>query len=316
VISAVLPVLLALCKGSHPLKDFLQLSFAGLALGSLYALVALGFVIIYKATGVINFAQGGLVVLGGYLAYNAHNTWSVPFYLSIPLAMVLCALVGASVERTVLRRMVGQPVFAVIMVTIGLLFIIEQVVTGVWGFNRLAMGDPWGIHKFTVGGVVLSVVSLWTIVLAGVVMLAFFLFFRYSRLGVAMRATAFDQEAAIANGISARRIFALSWAIAGAVATLAGVLLASGGAGINPDIEFVALLAFPAIILGGLDSPTGAVVGGIIIGITQTITAGYQPDCATFLGSGFSAVMPYVVMIIILLIKPYGLFGTREVRRV
>jgi len=133
---------------------------------------------------------------------------------------------------------------------------------------------------------------------------------------VAMRATAFDQEAAIANGISARRIFALSWAIAGAVATLAGVLLSSGGAGISPNIEFVALLAFPAIILGGLDSPGGAVVGGIIIGITQTLTAGYQPSCASWLGTGFDQVMPYVVMIAILLVKPYGLFGTREVRRV
>jgi branched-chain amino acid transport system permease protein len=309
-------LVLALCNGSHPLKDFLQLGFAGLALGSMYALVALGFVIIYKATGVINFAQGGLVVLGGYLTYNVHQTWGVPFYLAIPIAMVLCALVGAAVERTVLRRMVGQPVFAVIMLTIGLLFIIEQVVTGVWGFSTLRMGDPWGIHKFTVGGVVLSVVSLWTIILTALVMAAFFVFFRYSRMGVAMRATAFDQEAAIANGISARRIFALSWAIAGAVATLAGVLLSSGGAGINPNIEFVALLAFPAIILGGLDSPGGAVIGGIIIGITQTLTAGYQPDCAAWLGSGFDQVMPYVVMIAILLVRPYGLFGTREVRRV
>lgn len=313
---AALPLVLALCKGSHPLKDFLQLSFAGFALGSLYALVALGFVVIYKATGVINFAQGGLVVLGGYLTYNVHRTWGVPFYLSIPIAMLLCGLVGAVVERTVLRRMVGQPVFAVIMVTIGLLFIIEQLVTGVWGFKSLNMRDPWGIKKFTVADVVLSVVNLWTILIAAVVMLGFFLFFRYSRLGVAMRATAFDQEAAIANGISARRIFALSWGIAGAVATLAGVLLASGGVGISPQIEFVALLAFPAIILGGLDSPGGAVVGGVIIGVTQTLTAGYQPDCAPWLGSGFDQVMPYVVMIVILLIRPYGLFGTKEVRRV
>ncbi|MDQ1443931.1 MAG: branched-chain amino acid transport system permease protein [Acidimicrobiaceae bacterium] len=298
------------------MTDFLQLSFAGLALGALYALVALGFVIIYKATGVINFAQGGLVLLGGYLTYNVHHTWGVPFYLSIPVAMILCGMVGAAVERVVLRRMVGQPVFAVIMVTIGLLFVIEQVVTGTWGFNRLNMGDPWGIKKFTVGDVQLSVVNLWTIMLAALVMAGFFLFFRYSRLGVAMRATAFDQEAAIANGISARRIFALSWAIAGAVATLAGVMLASGGSGLSPEIEFVALLAFPAIILGGLDSPAGAVLGGVIIGLTQTLTAGYQPRYADWLGNGFSSVMPYVVMIVILLIRPYGLFGTKEVRRV
>lgn len=298
------------------MTDFLQLCFAGLALGSLYALVALGFVVIYKATGVINFAQGGLVLLGAYLTYNIHQTWGVPFAFSIPLAMLGCALVGAAIERLVLRWLVGRPVFAVIMVTIGLLFILEQVVTGIWGFDRLNLGDPWGISRVTVGEVVLSVKDVWTIVLAGLVLLAFFLFFRYSDLGVAMRATAFDQEAAIAQGIGARRIFALSWAIAGAVATLAGVMLAAGAGGVRPDIQFVALLAFPAIILGGLDSPAGAVVGGIVIGLTQTLTAGYQPEYAAWLGSGFSNVMPYLVMIAILMVRPYGLFGTPEVRRV
>ena len=300
----------------NELTNFLQLCFAGVALGALYALVALGFVVIYKATGVINFAQGGLVLLGAYLTYNFHETWGLPFFLSIPAAMATCALVGAAVERFVLRWLVGQPVFAVIMVTIGLLFILEQVVTGIWGFDRLNLGDPWGIDKIDAGDVVLAVKDIWTIVLAAVVLLAFFLFFRYSNMGVAMRATAFDQEAAIAQGISARRIFALSWAIAGAVATLAGVMLAAGAGGVRPDIEFVALLAFPAIILGGLDSPVGAVLGGMIIGVTQTLTAGYQPEHAAWLGSGFSGVMPYLVMIVILMVRPYGLFGTREVRRV
>lgn len=298
------------------MTNFLQLCFAGLAVGSLYALVALGFVIIYKATGVINFAQGGLLLLGAYLTYNVHHTWGVPFYLSIVVAMVMCALVGAAVERIVLRRMVGQPVFAVIMVTIGLLFIIEQVVSGVWGFDRLELGDPWGLSTVEAGEVALSVRDMWTIVLAGLVVLVFFLFFRYSKLGVAMRATAFDQEAAIANGISARRIFALSWAIAAAVATLAGVMMSSGAGGVRPDIQFIALLAFPAIILGGLDSPIGAVIGGVIMGLSQNLTAGYQPQYAEWLGDGFSNVMPYVVLILILLVRPYGLFGTREVRRV
>ena len=298
------------------MTDFLQLCFAGLSLGSLYALVALGFVIIYKATGVINFAQGGLVILGAYLTFNAHFTWHVPFYLAIPLAMALCAVVGALCERAVLRFMVGQPVFAVIMVTIGILYVLEQVVTGIWGFDRLNLGDPWGIRAVHIGKVAFAVKDVWTIALAGVVLAAFFLFFRYSRQGVAMRATAFDQEAAIAQGISARRVFAMSWAIAGAVATLAGVMLAAGGGGVRPDIEFIALLAFPAIILGGLDSPTGAVVGGVIIGVVQTLTNGYQPVHASWLGGGFGSVSPYVVMVIILMIKPYGLFGTREVRRI
>jgi branched-chain amino acid transport system permease protein len=296
--------------------DFLQLLFAGVALGSLYALVALGFVVIFKATGVINFAQGGLVVLGAYFAYNAHQTWHLPFFLAVPVAMVMCALVGVVIERIVLRRMVGQPAFAVIMVTIGLLFIMEQLITGVWGFDRLNLGDPWGIHRIKLGSVVLATKDVWTIGLAGAALAGFFLFFRYSRMGVAMRATGFDQEAAVANGISARRIFALSWAIAGAVATIAGVMLAAGGGGVRPDIEFVALLAFPAIILGGLDSPEGAVVGGLMIGIIQNLTAGYAPKYLAFLGGGFGSVMPYLVMIVILMVRPYGLFGTREVRRI
>lgn len=302
--------------GTHTLKDFLQLCFAGLAIGSLYALVALGFVVIYKATGVINFAQGGLLMLGAYLTYNVHHTWHVPFYLAIVIAMALAGIVGAAIERVVLRRMVGQPVFAVIMITIGLLIILDPVITAIWGFDRLELGDPWGVSTVKAGHVVLAVKDMWTIGLAAAVMLAFFAFFRYSRMGVAMRATAFDQEAAIANGISARRIFALSWAIAAAVATLAGVMMSTGGGGVRPDIQFIALLAFPAIILGGLDSPGGAVVGGIIMGISQTLTAGYQRDFAPWLGEGFSGVMPYVVMILILMVRPYGLFGTKEVRRV
>lgn len=305
---------------------FLQLTFAGLALGSLYALVALGFVVIFKATGVINFAQGGLVLLGAYLTYNIHQTWGLPFFLAIVLAALLVALFGAVVERLVLRRMVGQPVFAVIMVTIGLLFIIEQVVTAIWGFTQLNLGDPWRLRTVAVADVVLRVRDIWTIGLAGAVLGAFFLFFRYSRLGVAMRATAIDQEAALAQGISARRVFALSWGIAGAVATVAGVMLAAGASALEPQIETVALLAFPAIILGGLDSPAGALVGGVIIGVTQTLVAGYQRSAERLLGdvlpfrpqlgAGFGLVAPYVVMILILLVRPYGLFGTREVRRV
>jgi branched-chain amino acid transport system permease protein len=131
-----------------------------------------------------------------------------------------------------------------------------------------------------------------------------------------MRATALDQEAAVAQGISARRVFAVSWAIAGGVATLAGVMLASGPANVQPATEFIALLAFPAIILGGLDSPGGAVVGGVLIGVVQDLTSGYAPRYATFLGAGFGSVAPYAVMVLILLVKPYGLFGTRQVRRI
>jgi branched-chain amino acid transport system permease protein len=296
--------------------EFLQLCFAGLALGARYALVALGFVIIYRATGVINFAQGGLLAVGAYLTYAFANDAGLPFFLAVVLALAFSALLGAAVERTMLRPMVGQPVFAVIMITIGLLFILEQVVTTVWGYDSLNLADPWGVDTVRAGDVVMSVRDLWTLGLAAAVLAGFFAFFRLSKLGVAMRATALDPEAALAQGISARRVFAVSWAISAALAALAGVTLASGPAALSPGIGAIALVAFPAMIVGGLDSPIGAVVGGIIIGLTQALTAGYQEDLFPWAGDNFGAVMPYLVMILILLVRPYGLFGTKEVRRV
>jgi branched-chain amino acid transport system permease protein len=298
------------------MTKFLELAFAGTTRGALYALVALGFVVIYKSTGVINFAQGALLLTGMYLTYNAHHTWGLPFWLAFIIGAVLTALVGAAVERVVLRRMIGQPVFAVVMVTLGLLIICQQIIPTIWGYDPLNLGDPWGLDKVTLGNISIQVKDIWTLGLASVVLVAFFVFFRYSRYGVAMRATAFDQEAAIAQGISARRVFALSWAIAGVVATLAGVMLAAGSGGVDPSKDIIALAAFPAIILGGLDSPAGAVIGGFVIGITQSLTSGYQPEHAAFLGAHFDGVMPYVVMVVILLVRPYGLFGTPEVRRV
>jgi branched-chain amino acid transport system permease protein len=292
---------------------FLQLTFAGSALGARYALVALGFVVIFRATRVINFAQGGLVVLGAYLTYNASVTWGLPFVLAVLVGVLTTGLIGAAIETTVLRRMVGQPTFAVIMITIGILFVINEVVTTVWGAQTLDLGDPWGIQRLNVGDVTLSYKDLWTLGLAAAALVGFFVLFRFSRIGVAMRATAVDQEAALAQGISVRRVFAASWAISGVVAAIAGVTLAAGPAKLSLDIRDIALAAFPAMILGGLDSPHGAVIGGLVLGISQNLTAGYQPD---FLGAGFPQVMPYLLMIVILLVRPYGLFGTKEVRRV
>jgi branched-chain amino acid transport system permease protein len=295
--------------------DFLQFVFAGMALGARYALVALGFVVIFRATGVINFAQGGLVALGAYLTYDHTQNVGVPFLLAVALAVVGCGLVGALIERLVLGRMVGQPEFAVIMITIGVLFVLDQLIPTLWDYDAHNLGDPWGIETVDAAGLTLAVKDLWTLVIAGGALAAFFVFLRRSKYGLAMRAGAIDQEGSMAQGINVRTVVALSWAISGMVAALAGVTLTTGAAGVQPSVSFIALAAFPAMILGGLDSPAGAVVGGLVIGVTQTLTAGYQPEHASWLGDNFHTVMPYVVMIAILMVRPYGLFGTREVDR-
>ncbi|HVK25653.1 MAG TPA: branched-chain amino acid ABC transporter permease [Actinokineospora sp.] len=298
------------------MNAFLQNCFAGLALGSTYALVALGFVVIYKSTGVINFAQGGLLALGAYLGYTFSNNLAVAFGVAILLACLTAAVVGAGFERIVLRRMVGQPPFAVIMITIGLLFIIEPIVTAIWGFENLQVTNPWNIRTVELGGLVFGVRDLWTIGITAAVVVAFFLFFRYSGFGLAMRATAFDPEAALAQGISAKKVYAVSWAIAAALAALAGVTLAAGPGGLSPSIGFIALAAFPAMILGGMDSPAGAVLGGVVIGLAEALTRGYQDQLFSWAGDNVSIIVPYLLMIVILLIRPYGLLGTRDVRRI
>ncbi|MDI3417603.1 branched-chain amino acid ABC transporter permease [Streptomyces luteolus] len=297
------------------MEQLLQLLVAGLALGARYALVTLGFVVIFRATGVINFAQGSLVLLGAYLTYQFAGPWQWPFLLAAITSVIACGACGPVIERLLLRRMVGRPAFAVIMVTLGLLIVIEQAVPTMWGQDPKNMGDPWGIDTVQAGAVTVAVRDLWTLGLTALAIAGVFGFFRYSRYGLAMRATALDQEAAQAQGISVRRVVALSWTIAGAAAALAGITVASGEAGVSPSISQIALAAFPAAILGGLDSPYGAIAGGLVIGVSQTLTAGYQPDHAAWLGDNFHVIMPYVVMIAILLVRPYGLFGTREVER-
>jgi branched-chain amino acid transport system permease protein len=294
---------------------FLQLLVGGAAVGSRYALVALGFVVIFRATRIINFAQGGLVVLGAYLTYNARNTWGMPFWLAVLAGMALTALVGVLIDRVVLRRASQSPTFGIV-ITVGVLFILYEVCSYFWTTNTLEMDDPWGVDNVRWGDVSISTKDLWTMILTAGVLLGFFALFRYSRIGLAMRTTAIDREASLAQGINVNMVFATSWALSGAVAALAGATLASGPGQVTPSVGDIAFAALPAVILGGLDSPGGAVIGGLIIGITQNLTAGYQNDWVPSFGAGFKDVMPYIVMVIILLVRPYGLFGTKEVRRI
>lgn len=290
--------------------------FSGFSLGAKYALVALGFVIVFKATGVINFAQPSLVLVGGYLCWNFAETWGWNFYLALIASMVGGALIGLLIEALLLRRMSGEAPFTLIMVTVGVLFMMDNLVTAIWGAEGRGLPTPWGLRTYQFGEIDIAVADVWAIGIAVAVLVAFFAFFRLSTMGLAMRASALDQEAALAQGIDPKRVYQVAWACAGAVGAVAGVMLASGSGSVNPALGLIALVAFPAMILGGMESPGGAVVGGLVIGMVQQLTALLGPEYFAWLGSGFERVSPYFVMVLILLVRPTGLWGQKEVRRV
>jgi branched-chain amino acid transport system permease protein len=297
------------------MSDFVRFLIAGVSLGSIYALISLGFVVIYRATGVVNFSQGGLVVLGAFVTHQLAVVNAIPFALAVPLAMAIVAGVGLLLERVVFRPMVGQPVFAMILLTLGLVFILEQICAAFWGYDVVLLGDPWGVSTTEIFGTMVNVSDLWTIGSTAAALLGFFALFRYTTLGIAMRAGAADPEAALAHGISPQAIHGISWAIAGAVATVAGVFLAAGPKGVDIGLSLVAFRAFPAMILGGLESAEGAVIGGVLIGLVEVLSAAYLVPALPMLGANFHVVMPYLVMVAILVVRPHGLFGSPEVRR-
>ena len=294
------------------MNELLQSLVRGLGTGSVYALLALGFVIIYKSTRVISFAQPALMLTGAVLV--SYLVREMNFYLAVVVAAMLVALLGLVIERTALRPMVGKPVFVVAIITLGVDIVIRVVINGFIGREVRQIGDPWRLDTFSIGGVPVQERYVAMVVTTAVIVTALFLFFNYTRIGLAMRATAFDQEVALAQGISVGTVFALSWAIAGALAAVAGTFVGTG-AGVDQQTWIIALVALPAIILGGLDSIPGAVIGGLVIGVAQSLVGTYQDTYAPWLGQNFAVVAPYVVMLIVLLVRPYGLFGTPEVER-
>lgn len=304
-------------------QKFFTLFAAGISLGAVYALVSLGFVVVYRATGILNFAQVGFVVFGAFLTNNAIATWGWNFWPAFVFAMVGTAALAVVTERVAIRQMLGQPIFFTILLTIGIFLVLQSLVITIWSnFDTVTVvASPWtGQHKF--GDVIVLDIDLATIVSGVVVFVVFFVLFRFTKLGLAMRATAIDSEAALAQGINVPRVVMASWAIAGAVAAIAGTMLAAGaGPKFNLNaagIASIALAAFPAMILGGLDSPSGALIGGITIGVAYQLANGYQQEYFSWVGTGpgFATVLPYIIMIAVLLLRPQGLFGTAEVRRV
>ena len=295
------------------MTELLRGVVSGLGAGSAYALLALGFVIIYKATRVISFAQPAFMLAGAVLV--SYLVGPVGFVLAVLFGVAGVALLALGVERTVIRPMVGRPVFVVAIITLGIDIALRVVVNGFIGKDVLQVGDPWGLRRWELLGVPVQQRHIAMILTTATVIAVLFAFFKYSRLGLAMRAASFDQETALAQGISVGAVFALSWAIAGGLAAVAGTFIATG-AGIDQQLWIIALKGLPAVILGGLDSLGGAVVGGLTIGVVESLVSAYQSDFAPWLGQNFSVVSPYVVMLLVLLVRPYGLFGTREVERV
>lgn len=298
------------------MTDFAQALVNGFGQGSIYALLALGYVMIYKATKVISFAQPALMTVGGLFTYHFTREFGLPFWIGLAFAILAGAVVGMLVERIALRPMIGKPVFTLAIITIGVDIVLRVLANRYIGSQSRIVSYPNGGDRYSAFGVSISQQRLGLIAVTAVTVVALALFFRYSRAGLAMRATAIDQETALAQGIRVGAIFALAWAIAGGLAAIAGTFIASGAAGMDQNTWTIALKALPAIIIGGLDSIPGAVVGGLLVGITESIFAVYQPTYAPWLGTNFSLVVPYALMFLVLLVRPYGIFGTREVERV
>ena len=284
----------------------------GIMIGLMYALIALGFVLIYKATDAINFAQGEFVMFAGFIAAGAADIAGAPFWVSALLAIGGMIALGFGLERAVLRPLIARPVIAVVMATIGLAAVLRGVATMSFGAGTRAIVMPVSDDPIELGPVMLPPVQL---VGAGVSLLflaAFTWFFLKSRSGIAMRAVADSQQVSMAMGINVRRYFALAWAMAGVVSALGGIVWGTM-LGVDNQLALVGLKVFPVVILGGLDSVMGAVIGGLIVGVVENFAAGYLDP---YVGGGTKDFAPYVLMILVLMIRPEGMFGRRRIERV
>jgi branched-chain amino acid transport system permease protein len=295
------------------MNQFLTAVAGGLGIGSIYALLALGFVIIYKSMHVISFAQPAFMMSGAILvSYLAED---IGFTAAVVVGTLAIAVVALVVERVAIRPMVGKAVFVIAIITIGVDIVVRVVASAFVGVDPRNIGDPWGLDSTSIGGVNVAHRHIAAFVAASLIVAALFAFFRWTAIGLAMRAAALDQEAAMAQGVNVGTVFAVSWGLAGGLAAIAGVFAATGGS-LDQNLWIVALAALPVIILGGLDSLGGAVLGGLIIGVTEQVVATYHRDLFPSLDTNIGGITPYVVMLLVLLVRPYGLFGTKEVERV
>lgn len=290
---------------------FISFVIDGFVVGSLYALVALGFVLLYKMSGIINFAQGEFVMMGGYAAVMM-TLAGIPFWLVFILSIILAAIFGLVIERIVARPMIGEDVISIIMATIGLASVLRGIAPMLWGADTKAFPGIFPTTPIEVLGVPISQINIWAVGFSILFVALFWAFFKFTRIGVAMQAVADDQQAATSMGISVKTVFAYSWAIAGIVAAIGGILWGNL-IGVDAFLAFLGIKVFPVVILGGLESIGGAIIAGIVIGILENLAAGYIDP---LVGGGVKDVAPFIILVIVLMIRPYGLFGRPMIRRV
>ncbi len=292
---------------------FLQLVVTGLAQGMVYALIAIGFVIILKCSQVFNIAQGHFVLIGGYLGYTFLVPLGLPVWAALLLAVVTAGVMGLGIERLMLRPLVGQPVLAVVMMTIALATVLGGVATLLWGAEYKTYHGLLPTVNLTVGPISIPSESLIGLIVSVLCVGLLMLLFRHTKIGLAMRATAEDLQVVQSVGIKVTTVYAVSWVIACVVGVVGGILL-GGVSGVNMDLANIGLKAFAVVLLGGVDSIGGAIVGGIILGMLENVAAGYLDPLLP--GGGLAQVFPFFVMIVVLIFRPHGLFGLARIERV
>lgn len=291
---------------------FLMTITTGVMVGGIYSLVALGWVLIYKCSGVLNLAMGEMTLIGAYVSLSFYSM-GVPFLLSLLFSLIIGFVLGVITERIFLDRLIGQPVLTVIMVTVGLSFFFKGSIELIWGTDTRIFDPPvFTIEPIHIGPVIVGQAYLWSFVAAIILLIIFVTFFKYTRWGLAMQATADDEMAALSLGVSARFVYATAWAIAFMAAGVGGTLLGNIN-GLNISVSYLGLLVLPAVVLGGLNSVPGAIVGGILIGVLQNL-------CGTYLDRYFPGavkeIAPFAFMAIFLLFRPHGLWGWERIERV
>ncbi len=287
---------------------FIEYSLVGIASGGIYALMALGFVLVFKGTGVFNFAQGELMMVGAYVYLAATQLAGAPWWLGLGAATIASFLIGATVERLVLRPLAGQPTLAIVMATVGLGLVLKGAAGLAFGPDQRSLPELLPRKPVFIGDVLIPGGQFWSFLISVAVVLGCVAYFRFTRGGVAMRAAASSQVNAYAVGIDVPRISALTWGLAACIGGFAGILLAALN-NLTPHLGDVALSVLAVLIVGGLDSIAGAIVGGLAIGWLQAMTGAY-------LGSSWREVMPFIVVLVVLLVRPHGLFGRKEIERI